>query len=332
MAEGSVAGVERAIFGAVPAEAVTAWLDRQVRRKLSLGVRAVEFRAGRLAAVYGLRLSDGTGIVAKVHRTADGERLAAAAACQRLLAEAGYPCPQPLGDPLAVDGRVLVLETRLERGVRGDAHRPGTRRAMARALCVHIALLRSAPPLRSPRLTPLAWADYAGGPWPAPHDPIFDFSATPAGFAWLDALARAAAATLRPRREPDALGHGDWVCQNLRFAGDAVSAAYDWDSVMAESEPVLVGLAAGAHPEGSVAGAAAPAPAEVAAFLADYEDCRGSSFTAGERAAAAAAATWVLAYNARCNLAAAAFGVPAGEGSPLRVLARHRAAYLTLGR
>src|SRR5207302_64584 len=56
-------------------------------------------------------------------------------------------------------------------------------------------------------------------------------------------LSRAEA--LAPRRQPDAIGHSDWVCQNLRFNEGGVCAAYDWDSLLADSEPVLVGVVAG---------------------------------------------------------------------------------------
>lgn len=130
----TVEEIERAIFGEVTTDDVTQWLDRQVQHRLSLGVQTVLFRAGRLAAVYGLQLTNGLEIVAKVHRSAEVERLAATMSCQELLADVGYPCPSPLDGPLEVDGHVVVLETRLERGERGDAHQAAARRAMAQAL------------------------------------------------------------------------------------------------------------------------------------------------------------------------------------------------------
>ena len=328
--QATVGGIERAIFGAVTAHDVTAWLDRHMHRRLSLGVQAVLFRAGRLAAVYGLQLTNGSDIVAKVYRGADGERLAAAVSCQRLLADARYPCPAPLDGPVEVDSRVVLLEALLDRGERGDAHHAATRRAMARALAEQISILRSVPPLQSGLLKPPAWAAYHNGPWPKPHDPIFDFSTTPVGFEWLDHLATLAAEALVPRRPPDVVGHSDWVCQNVRFNQDGVSAAYDWDSLLAESEPVLVGLVAGAHTEGSSAGADAPTPQEVVTFLSEYEANRHVPFSKSDQAAAAAAATWVLAYNARCGLSAETFGSPASEGSPLKILSRYGASYLML--
>jgi hypothetical protein len=337
-----VEGIERAIFGRATADEVTAWLDQHVRHRLSLGVQTILFRAGRLTAVYGLQLTNGSAIVAKVYRGPAHpgthlERLAAAVACQRVLADAGYPCPALLDGPVAVDGRIVLLESLLDRGERADAHRAVTRRAMARALADQVRLLRSVPALLGSGLrTPPAWAAYEHGPWPTPHDPLFDFTCTPAGFAWLDHVAGQAAAALIPRRPPDVIGHSDWVCQNLRFSRsgpdgqDEVSAAYDWDSLLAESEPVLAGMVAGAYTEGSRAGDTAPSPQEVVAFLAEYEDYRRIPFSIQDQTGAAAAATWVLAYNARCGLSTA-HDVPAREGSPLGVLARYGgAAYLRL--
>lgn len=51
-----VEGIEYALFGAVTAAEVDAWLDRHVRSRLALGVPEVLFRTGRMAAVYGAGL------------------------------------------------------------------------------------------------------------------------------------------------------------------------------------------------------------------------------------------------------------------------------------
>jgi Phosphotransferase enzyme family len=324
-------GIHRAVFGDLSEDDVAGWLDRQVRQRLSVGVREVLFGAGRLAAVYGLRLTSGVEIVAKVHRgSVDVGRLAAAVSCQQVLADAGYPCPTPLDGPVAAGSRVVVLESRLDRGAVGDAHQPVVRGSMAGALAAQVEILRVVPAATSPLADPPAWVAYERGPWPVPHDPIFDFTVTPPGFEWLDRVAQDAADALGPRGEPEVIGHSDWVCQNLRFLGAEVSAAYDWDSLTAHGEPVLAGVSAGAHTEGSVQGAAAPTPDEVAAFLAAYDDRRARPFTGAEQAAAVAAATWVMAYNARCQLSSQASGSPPGEGSALPMLSRHRDHYLRL--
>jgi hypothetical protein len=200
---------------------------------------------------------------------------------------------------------------------------------MAQALAWQLELLRVVPAATSPLADPPAWVRLPSRPLARPpHDPIFDFTVTPAGFEWLDRLVRVAADALGPRRGPQVIGHSDWYCGNLRFVGDRLTVAYDWDSLTALAEPVLAGVAAGAHTDGGAHGAAAPTPDEVAAFLADHDQQRQRPFAGAEQAAAAAAATWVMAYNARCQLHLQTLGRPAGEGSSLETLARSREGYL----
>src|SRR5438445_389614 len=98
--------------------------------------------------------------------------------------------PRPVDGPAITHSHVAVLESRLDRGDPGDAHQPETRRAMARALAEQIEILRSARADLAALSDAPAWAAYEEGPWPVPHDPIFDFTTTPPGLEWLDRLAR----------------------------------------------------------------------------------------------------------------------------------------------
>lgn len=177
---------------------------------------------------------------------------------------------------------------------------------------------------------PPAWDRFRQGPWPTPHDTIFDFTRTPEGYEWLDHLAAAAAHRASALAAPVVIGHSDWYVGNLRFAADTVVAAYDWDSVVAEPEPVIAGFAAGSFTLGNATGPGAPTPEEVGTFLTEYAEHRPGSFTAAGRAAAAAAAVWVLAYNARCQLCFLPTGDPPPPGSTLQALAEHGQTYLTL--
>lgn len=93
---------------------------------------------------------------------------------------------------------------------------------------------------------------------------------------------------------------------------------------------MLAGLLAGSHTEGSTTGNTAPTPEEVTNFLVDYDQARARPFSRAEQASAAAAATWVLAYNARCGVSSTTAGHEPAEGSPLETLSRHRDAYLRL--
>jgi hypothetical protein len=123
----------------------------------------VTFQAGRVSAVYGLRLVDGRELVAKVHRRpVNVARLAAA---------------------------VAVLESLLDAGTPGNAHEPDTRRAMARSLAEQVDLLRlhSA---RVPAAERPAWATYEVGPWPVPHDPVSTSASLPRATSGLIASLR----------------------------------------------------------------------------------------------------------------------------------------------
>lgn len=346
-----VDGVERAVFGPVPEVEVDAWLDRYVRRHLGSPITAISFRAGRISAVYGCRLDDGREIVVKVHRAgADTAQLAAAAQAQRHLADAGYPCPRPLERPSAEDGRTVVVESLLTDGEIADAAEPAVRRALATSLATQVQLLsavRDAPALLGPlRAGAAAWARYEDGPWPTPHDPIFDFTHAPRRSGRVDELAAAAAAVLQECAArgvigADVIGHGDWydgnvlVKRSLQGTGASpqrvvVSAAFDWDSLVARPAPVIAGMSAGSHTAGGAANAVAPTVAQVAAFLDDYDEAQPVPFTSDQRAAASAAAGWVLAYNARCELCFLGEDAQPPMGSALHALLTADRGYVDL--
>lgn len=349
MAEDPVDGVERATFGAVPVAVVDDWLRRHVRARLGTDLEEVVLRSGRVSAVFGLRLAGGQLVVVKVQRGRLDEgrtaSLAAAVEAQRLLAGAGYPCPEPLDGPATTDGLTATVETWSDAGVAGNAHRPPVRRALARSLADQVELLRALPAHHRDALRhPPAWAVHQHGPWPTPHDPIFDFTTTPPEHAWIDEVAgRASAVINRPGAPPAerVVGHSDWYCGNVRFSPTAqdddgehgevrVTSAWDWDSVVVESEAVIAGMAAASFTDSSTSGAQSPTPEEAGAFLADLDAARQRPFTGEEQVTAAAVVAWTLAYNARCLVDVAAMGLTVPAGSTLDALAEHGDAYLAL--
>lgn len=351
MAGDLVDGIQRATFGSVPTSAVDDWLRRHVRTRLGTDLGAVELRSGRVSAVFGLRLASGDRVVVKVQRgRLDAGRtasLAAAVEAQRLLAGAGYPCPEPVDGPAATDGLTATVETWSDAGVAGNAHRAPVRRALARSLAEQVQLLRALPAHHRDALRhPPAWAVHQHGPWPTPHDPIFDFTTTAPEHAWIDRVAVRASAVVNRRGAPPAervVGHSDWYCGNVRFTptaqdddGDGsadevrVSSSWDWDSVVAESEAVIAGMAAASFTDSSTSGAQSPSPEEAGAFLADLDAARGRPSSGEEQVTAAAMVAWTLAYNARCLVDVVALGLPVPEGSTLDALAEHGDAYLDL--
>jgi hypothetical protein len=99
------------------------------------------------------------------------------------------------------------------------------------------------------------------------------------------------------------VGHLDWRVQNLAFAGNRVSAIYDWDSVALVPEAALVGSASVIHPVDWRLALPDPLPTleQLDGFVADYEAARGASFGDDEHEILVAGQQWVAGYGARCQ-------------------------------
>ncbi|HSS00914.1 MAG TPA: hypothetical protein VLM79_27840 [Kofleriaceae bacterium] len=82
--------------------------------------------------------------------------------------------------------------------------------------------------------------------------------------------------------------------------GDRIVATYDWDSLAVLPETRIVGIDAHGHLAdwSQTARRNTPTYDDVVEFIADYEAARGRAFTAGERRAARAWATYFIAYQA----------------------------------
>jgi len=326
-----LSGTEAAILGPLTRAQADAWLARALERTGTGGLEEILFRAGRIDAVYGVRAADGRRRVVKAHRPpADLGARRAVVRAQTALVEAGFPCARPVAGPIEVEGRTVTVETLLDAGAPADPRDPAIRRAMAAGLAEHVAILSKVAGL-APAAAPPAWCRYRDGPWPVPHDTIFDFSVTPDGYGWLDDLARRATAVLAEDRgmDPIVVGHADWDAGNMRFAGDRLVAVFDWDLV-ADTAPAVAGMSAASCLGESPPGPHAPVPRVVAAFLADVESAAGRPFAAAQQRVAAAAAAWVVAYNARCDLALQDPRAAPRAGSPLDVAARDGADLLAL--
>jgi len=132
--------------------------------------------------------------------------------------------------------------------------------------------------------------------------------------AWIDDAGRRARDRLQASASEAVIGHCDWLAGNLRWSGDTLLVVHDWDSVTADSEAVLAGLAAALYSTVSADEQAAVEESEQ--FLDAYCDARGREFSASELERSWAAGVWTRAYHARYQHAA---------GQPVRSLTENQA-------
>jgi hypothetical protein len=212
---------------------------------LGAAVERVLFRSGYLSDVVGVELTNGQRAVVKArpHQA----RLAGCLQVQAALAEQGFACPKPLTGATRVHGLTVSAETELS----GGAPLPAEA-GPAPAAALLARLMASAPdPQTVPDLSPSPpWAgwDHPGSRlWPDldEHGQDLDLVAAP---DWVDAAARRVRERLLSTPARRCIGHGDWESQNLRWTGPDPLVVHDWDSVVAQPEPAIVGLAAAMWP------------------------------------------------------------------------------------
>jgi aminoglycoside phosphotransferase (APT) family kinase protein len=324
-----ISDTERAVHGAVTSSELRTVLDRWVQSRLGSPIADVRFRAGRIDAVWGVDLQDGRDVVIKAHRApVDLGAVHATVDAQRALAAADFPCPVPLAGPDEVDGRVLTVETLIV-GAKPNGRQPANRRLLAEGLARHIEILRAHPYLVRRADPGPSWCRYQGGPWPVPHDTLVDFGVTVAGYEWLDLFGRRAADQILSNRESDpvVVGHADWYAGNTAVVDGRLVGVFDWELV-ADTEAVIAGFTASCYAASATGGGGLSSPEEVAAFLRDYEEVRGQQLCDDGRRAAAAAAAWILAFNARWQVALIVHGMC--DTSVINLARDHQENYLSL--
>ncbi|HET9893483.1 MAG TPA: phosphotransferase [Streptosporangiaceae bacterium] len=284
-------------------------LARWCEVQLGSPVESELFRTGHLARVIGTRLADGREVIVRVRPAAP--RIAACAEVQRRLFDSGYPCPRPLAGPAPLDGYMATAESYIA----GGAALPDSGR-VARPFAAALAqLVRLAPrPAQVPALGPApawaAWNHDEGALWPRPEDLDVDLNQVP-GPGWLDAAGRAARQKLQEGQARVVIGHSDWITDNLRWHGGGLLVAYDWDSLIADSEAVIAGLAAATYLYPAL-----PATTDTRDFLDAYATARGLPFSPGELQRCWAAGVWTRAFDATQQHAA---------GKPVTILTQDEA-------
>lgn len=326
--------VERAIFGTSDPAQIATSIDTFSRSELGSAVAEGLFYESSQGAVSGIRLEDGRRVVVKAHPPEQPLAfLRAVYEVQHNLSRRGYPCPRPLLAPRPLARGHAMSEELVDSGSYADAHDPTIRRMMAERLAELVRLTRdlTALPGLRPGLVSRWLPDKL---WPTPHSAIFDFEATTVGSEWIDGLARAAKETLlrASHLSQPVIGHTDWSVKHFRFEDGKVRIIYDWDSIALDQEPIIVGDAARGFTmtwnlDKPVP--LAPSAEEAQAFVAEYEAARGKAFTAEERIIMCAAATYAIAYTARCEHCLDPNPIDFPTGSYREALARYGAYLLT---
>lgn len=293
--------VERAILGTGDADEIATMIETFVVRHCGPISEGVFYRPG-VGIVAGLRLVNGSEVVVKIHRwNVSFTRLAAIQKVQATLADEGLPVPRPLTEPQQLVHGICTVEE-LRRGGRASGRDPAVRRAIAEGL--HSFIKAAAHLVGHVNVgTPLMLRSVGAPLWFEPHDVRFDFDGTAAGAEWIDAHAALARRRLEHLGPNMVIGHFDWRVENLGFQDNEIVAIYDWDSVCAAPEAVVVGSTAAQFTAEWSASEDDPLPSvdEMRSFVSDYENARGAMFDESERELLDAANLFSCAYGARCQ-------------------------------
>jgi hypothetical protein len=255
----------------------------------------VLFESGYLSQVLGVELDDGRRVVVKVRPWAD--RLVACAGVHAALFDAGFPCPQPVTDVDQLDHWALSAEALV-----ADHHQlepaADSARLFAEALARLVDVARSAPAHTTPLHPTPPWADWDDPTrrdlWPEPDDRPVDLNRLPV--TWVDAVAGTVREWLLQSPAPSVVGHLDWYSANVGWRDRRLVAVFDWDSIGAQPEPAIAGLAAAVWPTTDDPGEGATVE-QSHQFLAAYASTR--SWTDSDLTTAWAAGLWVRCFDAK---------------------------------
>ncbi|QHT62402.1 hypothetical protein GXP70_22065 [Paenibacillus lycopersici] len=267
-----------------------------------------------VGASFGLELENGLRLFMKVHQPTSADTLTAISksylcamsSVQKSLAEQGFPCPGVLLGPTEFGTGIATVDAFAAPGELKDAHSPEIRRAIARALA---RLITATEPHKGAEGLTHGRFCKSESLYPVPHNALFDFAKTSNGAAWIDAIAGQAKRTVNRIGGNTVLGHVDWSLKHFRFRDGEVAMVYDWDSLKLEDELNVLGIAAATYTTTwDIPVKITPSQEEAHAFALEYEQARGTRFSRDEWTKIAAAATYCMAYVARCEHALDAEG------------------------
>jgi len=276
-------------------EVISGWC----RGTLGATFGRVLFRRQHLSEVVAVQLADGRQVVVKARPFED--RLAGCVAVEAALAKAGFPCPGPIGEPMRIGGHLVTAETLIPGG---DLLSPACGSGPFAILLAQ--LIHAAPGVKSvPSLSPAppwtGWDHPGTRLWPDRDDRGQDLNQAN-GPHWVDDAAQQVRQRMRSYHAPARIGHGDWESQNIRWRGGQPLAVHDWDSVIAQPEEAIVGLAAAVWPAAGGPGEAASV-AQTEELISAYQMAAGATWSGRQVQVAWTAGLWVRLFNAKKDAA-----------------------------
>ncbi len=282
----SVLFVENIVFNTTDPDQIATLIDDFCRRELASPVATFLFYESSIGAVCGVKLSDGRRVVLKIHQPSRSlDFLNAVIQVQRYLIADNYPCTKPLLTLKPIADGTATVEELVDEGVYRDAHNSAIRRSMAEMLAWLLKLTWTPEIIPGLQLSALDLRLPSGTTWPTPHSKLFDFEATTKGAEWIDTIARRNQEMKLQGAGQLVVGHMDWGVKHFRYLPDErVRIIYDWDSLVLEKEPIIVGYAASYFTYTEFFDIERlPSREESQAFIAEYEVARGKPFTLDER-------------------------------------------------
>jgi hypothetical protein len=318
--------VEPVVFGTTDPQKIACLIDTFCHDELGAHVANYLFYESSVGAVCGVSLVDGRRVVVKVHQSSRSlDFLQAVVNVQRYLLNHGYPSTKPLLDPRPLALGIASTEEFVDEGLYRQAYDPTIRRSMAEMLAWLIDLTRIPEAISGVQPASLNLRLPAGVIWPAPHSKLFDFEATKSGAEWIDEIASQAQEIKIHGAGQLVIGHADWGVKHFRFVDKKIRVIYDWDSLVLEKEPIIVGHASCYFTYTEFfGGSRLPTDEETRAFIAEYETARDKPFTDQEHQTLQAAKVYGLAYSARCEHALNPNETIYPEGSSRSLLTQYR--------
>jgi Ser/Thr protein kinase RdoA (MazF antagonist) len=274
-------------------------LGEWCREHLEDGLGSVLFRSGHLSEVVGVQLDSGRQVVIKA-RPYD-PRLMGCLAVQDHLARSGFPCPAPLTGVTRLGGLAVTAETAMPGGDQLSAESGAAPFAALLARLIDSAPDSSRTPPLAPSPPWTGWDHPGARLWPDADDVGRDLNLLTAP-AWIDEAAGRVRVRLTSAGASVRIGHGDWESQNIAWASEAPLAVHDWDSVIAQPETSIVGLAAAVWAATGEPGGAASV-AQTQDFIASYQSATSRPWGQSEVQDAWAAGLWVRLFNSRKDAA-----------------------------